>query len=98
MTLVGNFASFADFFSKTSFSKKHFSNTISVNLNPDQAQHFVGPNLGPNSLERLSADNTNFASFADFFFKNNFFEKFFQEYHQSVKQFGSRSGPTFCGA
>ena len=27
------------------------------------------------------------------FFKINFFDKFFQEYHQSVKQFGSRSGP-----
>ena len=26
------------------------------------------------------------------FFKINFFEKFFKEYHQSVKQFGSRSG------
>ena len=26
------------------------------------------------------------------------FEKFFQEYDQSVKQFGSRSGPTFCRA
>ena len=26
-----------------------------------------------------------------FFFKNNFY-KIFQEYHQSVKQFGSRSG------
>ena len=32
------------------------------------------------------------------FFKINFFEKFFPEYHQSVKQFGSRSGPTFCRA
>ena len=30
------------------------------------------------------------------FFKINFFEKFFQEYHLSVKQIGSRSGPTFC--
>ena len=30
--------------------------------------------------------------FADFFFKINFFEKFFQEYHQMVKKFGSRSG------
>ena len=29
-------------------------------------------------------------------FKINFFEKFFQEYYQSVKQLGSRSGPTFC--
>ena len=32
------------------------------------------------------------------FFKINFFEKFFQKYHQSVKQFESRSGPTFCWA
>ena len=32
------------------------------------------------------------------FFKINFFEKFFQECYQSVKQFGSRSGPTFCQA
>ena len=29
-----------------------------------------------------------------FFFKINFF----QEHHQSFKQFGSRSGPTFCGS
>ena len=29
------------------------------------------------------------------FFKINFFKIFFQEYHQSVKQFGSRSVPTF---
>ena len=31
---------------------------------------------------------------ADFFFKINFFKKFFQEHYQSVKRFGSRSvGP-----
>ena len=30
------------------------------------------------------------------FFKINFFEKLFKEYHQSVKQSGSRSDPTFC--
>ena len=29
------------------------------------------------------------------FFKINFFEKLFQEHYQSVKQFGSRPGPTF---
>ena len=33
-----------------------------------------------------------------FFFKINFFEKFFQEYDQSVNQFASRSGLTFCWA
>ena len=34
-----------------------FFNTILVSnsLDPDQAQHFVGPDLGPNCLQRLSA-------------------------------------------
>ena len=34
-----------------------FLNTIplSNSLDPDQAQHFVGPDLGPNCLQRLSA-------------------------------------------
>ena len=27
-------------------------------LDPDQAQHFVVPDLGPNCLQRLSADDT----------------------------------------
>ena len=31
------------------------------------------------------------------FFKINFFEKFSHEHHQSVKQFGSRSGRHFVG-
>ena len=30
------------------------------------------------------------------FFKINIFKKFFHEHYQSVKQFGSRSGLTFC--
>ena len=40
--------------------KKSFRNTIRVsnNLDPDQARHFVGPGLGPNFLQRLSADVT----------------------------------------
>ena len=38
-----------------------------------------------------------FLSSADSF-KINFFEKFFQEYDQSLKQFDSRSGPTFSWA
>ena len=33
---------------------------------------------------------------SDFFSKLTFFKYFFQEQYQSVKQFGSRSGPTFC--
>ena len=31
---------------------------MSNNLDPDQAQHFVGSDLGPSSLQRLSADDT----------------------------------------
>ena len=36
-----------------------FFNTIRVSnsLDPDQARHFVGPDLGPNCMQRLSADN-----------------------------------------
>ena len=29
---------------------------MSNSLDPDQARHFVGPDLGPNLLHRLSAD------------------------------------------
>ena len=31
---------------------------MSNSLDPDQARHFVVPDLGPNCLQRLSADNT----------------------------------------
>ena len=36
------------------FSKNSFKNTIRVSssLDPDQARHFVGPDLGPNCLQR----------------------------------------------
>ena len=43
----------------------------------------------------------NFACFfvvCRLFTKMNFFKKIFQKYHQSVMQFGSGSGPTFCWA
>ena len=45
-------------------------------------------------LELLPTNlSSNFSCFLspDDFLKINFFKKFFQEYHQSVKQFGSRS-------
>ena len=42
------------------FSKHSFRNTIRVSngLDPDQGRRFVGPCLGPNCLQRLSADDT----------------------------------------
>ena len=47
-------------FSKSTFSKSSFKNAIRVSnsLNPNQAQHFVGPDMGPNCLQKLSAVNT----------------------------------------
>ena len=47
-------------FPKSTFTRKKFRNAIRVSnsLDPDQARHFVGPDLGPNCLQRLSADDT----------------------------------------
>ena len=56
-----NFACFfviCGFSLKLTFSRKSFRNTIRVsnNLDPDQVRHFVGPDLGPDCLQRLLAD------------------------------------------
>ena len=47
-------------FPKLTFSKNSFRNTIRMSncLDADQAQHSVGPDLDPNCLQRLSADDT----------------------------------------
>ena len=47
------------FFLKSTFSKNSFRNDFEVSnsLDPDQARNFVGPDLGPNFLQRLSADD-----------------------------------------
>ena len=51
-------------FFKIHFFQKFLSGTLSVSngLDPDQDPHFVRPDLGPNSLQRLSADNKIIAS------------------------------------
>ena len=61
--ILGNFScilSSADFFSKLIFQKNSFRNTIrmSNSLDPDQVRQIVGPDLGPNCLPKLSADDT----------------------------------------
>ena len=40
--------------------ENYFGNipSVSYSLDPDQARHSVGPDLGPNCLQRLSADGT----------------------------------------
>ena len=47
----------ADFFSKSTFSKNSFMNNtrVSNSADPDQARRYVGPDLGPNCLQKLSA-------------------------------------------
>ena len=60
----GNFCclliTFAISLEKSTFSKKKFRDTFrySNSLDPDQAQHFVEPDLGPNCWQRLSAGDT----------------------------------------
>ena len=48
------------FLSKSMFSKQILSGipSVSNSLDPDQAQQCTGPDLGPNCLQRLSADDT----------------------------------------
>ena len=49
----------ADFLKiKLTLSKNYFNNIIRVSnsLDPDQARHLVGPDLGSNCLQRISAD------------------------------------------
>ena len=47
-------------FFKRLFKKNSFRNTITVSnsLDPDQARRSLGPGLGPNCLQKLSADDT----------------------------------------
>ena len=58
--MLGNFSLFlsGDIFQNQHF-QKIFSGTLSVSngLDPDQAQHSVRPDLGPNCLQILSADS-----------------------------------------
>ena len=51
------FLSSADFFSILTFSKNYLRNTIRVSRS-EQVHYFVGPDLGLDSLQRLSAVNT----------------------------------------
>ena len=44
-----------NFFTKKIF-QKHYTIRVSNSLGPDQDRRFVGPDLAPNCLQRLSAD------------------------------------------
>ena len=62
LCMLGNFSCFfvvCRYFSTLLFSKYSFRNNIRVSnsLDSDQARHFVGPDLDPNYLQRLSADD-----------------------------------------
>ena len=59
LCMLGNFSCFCCclliFFKINFFSKKSFR--VSKVLDPDQDRHYVGPDLGPKCLQKLSADN-----------------------------------------
>ena len=86
LSMLGNFACFFlvcgfFFFFKSTFSKKSFRNTIRVSnsLDPDQARRYVELDLGPNCLQRSSADNkqncSRLKSFFFFYFNFCYFSK-----------------------
>ena len=58
--ILDAFLAKADFFQNQLFPKQNFMNTIRVSssFNPDQAGHFVKPDLDPNCLQNLKADHT----------------------------------------
>ena len=85
----------ADFFKIKLFQKNHSGTQMECHgLDQDQDRHSLGPDLGPNCLQRLSADGS-FSCFGCHlltFLKNNFFFFFSKNLsgaHQSVKWFGS---------
>ena len=52
----------ASFFPKINAFKEFFNKyniRVSKSLNPNQVKHFISPDLGPNCLQRLSADESN---------------------------------------
>ena len=59
LCMLGNFACFFFcsllIFSSLIFSSSSFRNTISMSnsLDPDQAQCYIGPDLGPNCLQKI---------------------------------------------
>ena len=59
--MLGNFACFlfssVEFFQTQIFLKIPTEYQMSSSWDPDQAWHFVRPVLGPNCLQRLSADD-----------------------------------------
>ena len=65
-------------------------------LDPDQARHKVGPDLGPNCMQILLADDTKIKALKELNIHTHVCAKilFNEEQHQSIKHFGSRSGPT----
>ena len=63
--------------------------TVWIQIRPDSNVNVI-PDLSANVFVKVFF--MLFALFADFFSQSIFSKKFFQEYHQCVKQFGSRSG------
>ena len=63
LCLLGDFHAFlssAIFFFKINYFEKFFKeyHHSANSLDPDQARRFVGPDLGSNCLQKLSADDT----------------------------------------
>ena len=71
---------------------------MSNSLDIVQARQFVGPGLGPNSCQMLSADDKgSMLYFPLLNFSKFTFQKIFHNNNHSVKQLVSRTGSNFVG-
>ena len=85
-----------EFFQKVDFEKKSAEDKKAWTISRGQR---IEGSLELFVFKQLNTVNSwypNFCCHLLTFFKINFFKKFFQERFQSVKHFGSRSGPTLC--
>ena len=93
LSLFKRFKLFFPLFSVEILSKNYFLGIFTGTLSYFQIQRKI--TYGHKRTVALCMHA--FLQSADFF-KIIFFENFFQEYHQSVKQLGSRSGAAKCRA
>ena len=82
-------------FFKINIFLKKIRNTIRVSntLDPDQARHFVGPDLGPNCLQTFSADDTSRQIVQDINIKLKTRGKLFPYFSTKTNVVGTQKSP-----
>ena len=103
LCIICNTNSFHSFYTNLAYiqiSSKILGRCVCGGWGGGQLIYIVSPNRYVNIQSvfwrRRSRAEFGFVLWSTDFFQNPLFQKIFQEYNQDVKQFGSRSRPTFC--